>query len=64
MAALRQIDRKRQSHRTRADHDDRMFGDIRAGPILVGMTAIAELGLCLSCAMPLETSAGQRRAAC
>ena len=27
-----------------ADHDDRVFGDVRARPILIGVAAIAELG--------------------
>ena len=44
LAALRQIDRQRQPHRPGADHDDRVFGHVRARPILIGMAAIAELG--------------------
>ena len=47
VAALRQIDRKGQPDRPRADHDHRMLGDSGAGAILIGMPAIAELGLCL-----------------
>ena len=47
LAALRQIDRQRQPHRTGADHDDRVFGDVRARPILIGVAAIAELGFSL-----------------
>ena len=43
LAALRQIDRERQPDRPGADHDDRMLGDVGAGPILVGVAAIAEL---------------------
>ncbi len=44
LATLRQIDRQRQPHRTCADHDDRVFGQVRTRPILIGMAAIAELG--------------------
>ncbi len=44
LAALRQIDRQRQSDRPGADHDDRVFGQTRAGPVLIGVPAIAELG--------------------
>src|SRR5262249_30175080 len=47
LAALREIDRERQADRPRAHHDDRMLGGILAGAILVGVTAIAELGFCL-----------------
>ena len=43
LAALRQIDRQRQSHRACANDDDRMLGEIRTRPILIGMAAIAEL---------------------
>ena len=47
VAALRQIDRKGQPDRPCADHDHRMLGDSGAGAVLIGVTAIAELGLCL-----------------
>ena len=47
LAALRQIDRQRQPHGARADHDDRVFGEVRTHPILVGVAAIAELGFSL-----------------
>ena len=43
LATLREVDRQRQSDRAGADHDDRMFGDIGRGPILIGVAAIAEL---------------------
>ena len=45
LPALREIDRQRQPDRPRADHDDRMFGHVRVRPILIGMAAIAELGV-------------------
>ena len=44
LAALRQVDRERQPHGSGAYHHDRIFGDIGARVILIGMTAIAELG--------------------
>ena len=44
LAALRQIDRQRQTHRPGADHDDRILCDVGARPLLVVVTAIAELG--------------------
>ena len=44
VAALREIDRERQAHWPGTDHDDRMLRHIGARPLLVGMTAIAELG--------------------
>ena len=44
LAALRQIDRKRQPDRPGADHHHGIFGRIGAGPILIGMAAITELG--------------------
>ena len=44
LAALRQVDRKRQPDRPRADHHDRMLGHVSARPILIGMAAVAELG--------------------
>ncbi len=43
LAALRQIDRERQPDRAGADHHDRILGQVGAGPILIGMAAIAEL---------------------
>ena len=45
LAALRQVDRERQPDRAGADHDDGMFGRLPVGAVLIGMTAIAELGL-------------------
>ena len=47
LAALRKVDRQRQPHGTRANHDDPMFGDVGTGPVLVRVAAVAELGLCL-----------------
>ena len=44
LAALREIDGERQPTGPGADDHDGMFGHGRAGAILVGMPAIAELG--------------------
>jgi hypothetical protein len=44
---LRQIDRQRQPHGTRANHDHSVLGHIRTHPILIGMPTIAELGFSL-----------------
>jgi hypothetical protein len=44
LPALRQIDRQRQSHWTSAHNDDRVLGQVRTRPILVGVATIAELG--------------------
>ena len=43
LAALRQIDRKRQPDRPGADHHDRILGNVAAAPILIGVAAITEL---------------------
>src|ERR1700733_1402865 len=43
LAALRQVDRKRQPDRAGPDHHHRVFGRLRAGAILIGMAPIAEL---------------------
>ena len=43
LAALRQIDRERQPDRSGADHHDRMMRRVAVSPILIGMTAVAEL---------------------
>ncbi len=45
LATLRQIDRKRQPDRPGADHHNRIFGNGTAGPILIGVATITELGL-------------------
>ena len=44
LTALRQINRKRQPDRPGADHHNRVFSRIGAGPVLVGVAAITELG--------------------
>jgi hypothetical protein len=58
LAALREIDRQRQSNRPGAHHHDRVLGGILAGAILIGVTAVAELGFYLRHAL---TSALVRR---
>ena len=59
LAALRQIDRERQPDRSGADHHDGMFGSIRASPILIGVTAIAELGFGLRHALNVALAKGR-----
>ncbi|GMP06369.1 hypothetical protein TM239_45010 [Bradyrhizobium sp. TM239] len=44
LTALGKIDRERQPDRAGADNHDRMLGRILTGTILIGVTAIAELG--------------------
>jgi len=44
LAALRQIDRERQSDRPSTDDYDRMMRGIGLAPLLIGVTTIAELG--------------------
>ena len=58
LAALRQIDRERQPDRPGADHDDRMLGDVGRGPVLIGVTAIAELDVRLRDALSLLWQSG------
>ena len=50
LAPLRQIDRERQPDRTGADHDHRDVRRRPRRPVLIGVTPIAELGLCRSLA--------------
>jgi hypothetical protein len=45
LAALREVDRQRQSDRARADNHNRMLGRALPGTVLIGVAAIAELGL-------------------
>src|SRR5579871_2602368 len=45
LAALRQVDGKRQSDRPRANDDHGMAGDVGARPILIGMASIAEANI-------------------
>ncbi len=43
MAALRQIDRKRQPDGSGTDHHDGMLSQLGAAAVLIGVAAIAEL---------------------
>jgi hypothetical protein len=43
LAALRQIDRKRQPNRAGADHDYRICGNTSTGSILIGVVTITEV---------------------
>src|SRR5258707_1175513 len=43
LAALRQIDRERQSDRPGADHHHGMFSRVSTAPVLIGVAAITEL---------------------
>jgi hypothetical protein len=43
LAALRQIDRKRQPDRAGANHDYRVCGNIGTGSILIGVATITEV---------------------